>query len=370
MRLTIATGIYPPSIGGPATYSKLLNDELPHYGVTPEIVSFDEVRHLPKIISHIVYICKLISRSKGSDIMYAQDPVSVGFPALIAAFITRKKLVLKVVGDYAWEQGTQRYGVTDSLDTFVTKKEEYSRPVQTLKKIQTIVASHATKIIVPSQYLKNIVSAWGISPEKIEVIYNAFDPVVIEETKIDIREKYKLDGKICISIGRLVPWKGFETLISIMPELVKQFPDILLLIVGSGPEKEKIEVLITQSKLSAYIKLINGLPKKELLEYLKAADLFVLNTSYEGFSHQILEAMSIGIPVITTNVGGNPEQITDKENGLLVSYDNISELTTAIETLLTDHLQAHTYIGASQTKVLEFTKEKMLTHLIQVLTNL
>ncbi len=82
MKILIATGIYPPDIGGPATYSKLLKDELPGRGIDVQVLSFGQVRHLPKIIRHFSYLLKILKLGRGVDVIYAQDPVSVGFPAL------------------------------------------------------------------------------------------------------------------------------------------------------------------------------------------------------------------------------------------------------------------------------------------------
>src|SRR3990167_1262831 len=98
-RILIATGLYPPDIGGPATYSKLLFDKLYTYDVQVEVAWFGEVRYLPKIIRHIVYFFMVIKKSKGMDAIYAQDPLGTGFPAMFAAMATRKRFFLKIVGD-------------------------------------------------------------------------------------------------------------------------------------------------------------------------------------------------------------------------------------------------------------------------------
>jgi glycosyltransferase involved in cell wall biosynthesis len=111
MRILVATGIYPPQIGGPATYSKLLYDELPKRGFQVDIVNFGDFISKPKIIRHILFFIELLKKGQGVDVVYAQDPVSVGLPALIASQILQKKFVLKIVGDYAWEQGVQRFRV-------------------------------------------------------------------------------------------------------------------------------------------------------------------------------------------------------------------------------------------------------------------
>ena len=91
MKILIATGIYPPDIGGPATYSKLLFDELPKRGIKVSVLSFGEVRGYPKIIRHFIFFLKLIIRGSDCGVVLAQDPVSVGLPSLVYCKIFRKR---------------------------------------------------------------------------------------------------------------------------------------------------------------------------------------------------------------------------------------------------------------------------------------
>ena len=129
MKILVATGLYPPEEGGPATYAKALHDFLPKFNVEVVVLPFSQVRKYPPFVRHLVYLYLCLKYSKGTSIIYALDPVSVGLPACIASFLTKKKFVVKVVGDYAWEQGMQRFGVTELLDDFL-KKKSYSFPVQ------------------------------------------------------------------------------------------------------------------------------------------------------------------------------------------------------------------------------------------------
>ena len=116
MKILLATGIFPPQIGGPATYSKLLYDELPKRGIDVEIATFGDYLDKPKIIRHFLYFLELLRKAPDVDLIYALDPVSVGLPALFAAQVRKKKFVLRIAGDYAWEQGSQRWNVSDTLD--------------------------------------------------------------------------------------------------------------------------------------------------------------------------------------------------------------------------------------------------------------
>ncbi|MEK7581926.1 MAG: glycosyltransferase family 4 protein [Patescibacteria group bacterium] len=365
MKITIATGIYPPDIGGPATYSKTLFDELPKRGIETEVVSFGEVRHLPKGISHISYFFKLLRRVSNSDLIFAQDPVSVGLPALLVAVFLRKKFILKIVGDYAWEQGTTRYFVTTPLDDFSKEHRGYPFFIRFLKLIQALVARGADRIIVPSKYLKKIVSNWGVSKEKIFVVYNSFDhnDKIFKESAPS-----PADEKIIVSVGRLVPWKGFITLISIIPRLIKHFPGIKLIIAGDGPERRNIENAVRNIGLESNIFLTGGLSKEKLFKYIKSADVFVLNTSYEGFSHQLLEVMALGTPIITTTAGGNSEIIKNEENGILVAPDDRGALQKAIERILVDEELAKKFSIAGKKTVSFFTVERMINETIKVLS--
>ncbi len=108
MRLLIATPLYPPDVGGPATYAKILEETLPSRGIAVTVVSFGSVRHLPSGVRHLRYFLNVLSVARKADIVLALDPVSVGLPALLAVRLLRKRFAVKVVGDFAWEQYMQR----------------------------------------------------------------------------------------------------------------------------------------------------------------------------------------------------------------------------------------------------------------------
>lgn len=361
MKILIATGIYPPDIGGPATYSKLLKDELSKRGYIVEILSFGEVRGLPKIIRHIVYFLKIIKRSRKCDIIFAQDPVSVGFPAMIASKILRKKFLIRVAGDYAWEQAVQRFGVLDGINEFQSKK--YGLKVELLRFIQKFVVGKADKVITPSHYFKNIVSGWIGEGDKVEAIYNGID---LSSSQI-IGEKPKSSSfKKIISAGRLVPWKGFMALIKIM----KYLPEWQLIIAGDGPMKNDLKTLITQLNLEDRVKLAGAMPREELLSELKMSDLFILNTSFESFSFQTVEAMHLGVPVIVTNIGNLKEIVEDGKEGILTEPNNEKQILSAIKKIDGDKNFRNSIIQNAKNKSERFSISKTLDRLAEVMAKL
>ena len=366
--MLVATGIYPPDIGGPATYSKLLFEELPKLGISVEVLSFGEVRRYPVAMRHFLYFLKVLWHGRRADIIFAQDPVSVGLPAALVALVLRKTFLLKIVGDYAWEQGVQRYGVGEVLDEFLKRK--YSWRVELFRKIQRWTARRAKKIIVPSEYLKRVVTAWGIDAKKISVVYNAIDFADIGISKEEARAELGISGRVLLSAGRLVPWKGFDVLIDMMPKLLAEFPDLKLIIVGDGPDRESLKRKAYSVKQSENIIFTGSLPKNKLLTCLRASDIFVLNTSYEGFSHQIPEAMAIGVPVITTKVGGNPEVITDGSDGFLVALDDKNAFHEKISLLFRFHESYNRIVEHGIARAQIFNKERMINGAIAVFKTL
>lgn len=374
MKILIATGIFPPQIGGPATYSKLLKDKLPERGFVVSVVNFGDTLFLPKVVRHVVYFAKVLWLGKAADIIYAQDPVSVGLPAFLAAKIIRKKFYLKVVGDYAWEQfqieNEKRKTKSENskfknLEEFQNKTFDWKTNL--LKKIERYVARHADRVIVPSEYLKRIILQWGVSRRRIAVIYNGFTPPRIIERKEELRKKFSFGEYTIISIGRLVPWKGFFALIEVMPHLLVRIPDVKLLIVGEGPDRAILEKRVRDLHFERSVTLLGKLSQKDLFEYIKASDVFVLNTAYEGFSHQLLEVMALGTPIVTTPVGGNPEVVNDRVQGLLVPWNDHKAIEEACVMLHEHSSLALDLARAAEEKVKEWSDERMLEALTREL---
>ncbi len=334
--ICIATPLYPPQIGGPATHVSLLEQGLSKEDFELRIVKFGSVSFLPKGLKHLVYFFCVLWQGMGATFIYTLDPVSVGLPALCAAKILRKKLVLRVGGDYAWEQGAQRFGVSETLDEFVHAKQK-SRTVRFLQRIQSLVARRAQVVIAPSEYLKGIIQTWGVREGVINVIYSQPEVPVTPLSRADARKKLGIreDERIILSAGRLVPWKGYEGLLD-ATLLVREVIPVRLVIVGDGPHLETLEAYIEKKKATACISLLGQLPHSELQVWLAAADVFALNTKYEGLSHIILEAFAAKVPVVTTNVGGNVELVENGKTGLLVRPDDVDSLAKALEQVISN----------------------------------
>lgn len=363
-KILIATGIFPPDIGGPATYGMVMSDALKKQGFDVNVVVFSRTnKKLPKGLRHLVYFFKLLPMVKSSDLVLSLNLVSAGFPALIAAKIFKKKFICRMAGDYAWEMAFGK-GKTNLLI------DDYQRVTKRglLHKIQTYVSNHANSVIVPSDYLKKIVSGWGVKEDKIKVIYNGVDFKPSALSKEDARIKIGIHGNIIVSVGRLVPWKGFRMLIKIMPKLMEINQFFRLIIVGDGPERKNLEAMVKNLGFEKKIFIVGKKSKEDLATYMAAGDMFVLNSGYEGFSHQILEAMAAEIPVIASGIPGNKEIIKQGINGFLVKYNDEFNIIEAIKTLHEHPEVREEFVQEGKKTVQNFGVEKMISQTINLLS--
>ncbi len=366
MKIVIATGLYPPDIGGPATYTKFLERHLPQHGIEYSVVSFRDVRRYPRIIRHIIFFFLLIKEGRSADILYALDTVSVGVPTAIVSGLIRKKLYLRVPGDYAWEQGQQRFGITATLDDYL-KETKKPFPVRILAWLQTFVAKRATKVVVPSDYMRGVVGSWGVDPKKVIRIYSALSPMHVPETKEDLRKKFAYSGFVVMTAARLTPWKGIDVLIESVVRLHNEGVAISLSIMGEGTERAHLESIIAREGAEGYVQLFGMVNKQTLAEHIKASDVFVLNTSYEGLSHQLIEVMDIGTPIITTPVGGNVELIDDMKNGLFIPYNDRDALCNALVRIKDDHDFSNQLVVNAHEKVKLFREASIIPEIIALL---
>ena len=155
-----------------------------------------------------------------------------------------------------------------------------------------------------------------------------------------------LETKVnAVTVGRLVPWKRVDRIL----EAIVQIRNMGLVIVGDGPERERLERMAWGLGLNDRVYFAGSRSKPETLSLMAACDLFVLNSIYEGLPHVVLEAMSLGLPVVATSVGGTPEVVQHGKNGILISPvgdDLVATLRWLREDIETRHRLAK---GAKET---------------------
>ena len=199
------------------------------------------------------------------------------------------------------------------------------------------------KIITNSHAVRNIFSRNG----KTQTVYNGidlslFDPGTDGErvrTMLNISKETKLIG----TVGHLAPLKGYEELMEAMGKVVREGFDVKLVVVGdaiyphSQRYKRKLLSLVESNGLND--RVIFAGHREDIPELLASFDIFVLPSQSEGFGRVNLEAMAMGKPVISTNVGGIPEVVVDGVTGILVPPDDPNALSRALMKLLDDPSQ-------------------------------
>ncbi len=140
------------------------------------------------------------------------------------------------------------------------------------------------------------------------------------------------EGPVLINVGGMVPEKNHDFLLEIFLNLKKQLPDCKLWLVGEGKTREALENKIIKNDIQEDVKFWGNRP--DVISLMKAAHVMVMPSRIEGLPGVILEAMSCGLPVAATPVGGIPEVIKDRETGLILSLDNPKQNAEALLRLI------------------------------------
>jgi len=197
---------------------------------------------------------------------------------------------------------------------------------------EKIVSPYSSKIICVSDFDKELAVKYKVYPrEKLKVIHNG---VKIQEKRESFFSSLE-PGKIrIVFVGRLNKQKDPMLLVRVFNDLeaeLKNKTDVS--IIGDGPKKWELEKFIRKNNLEKKIKLLGDLPQKEVFKILRESHLFVLTSNWEGFPRSILEAMSFGLAVVASDVGGVRESVSE-ENGILIKKGDEESFKNALERLL------------------------------------
>lgn len=236
--------------------------------------------------------------------------------------------------------------------------------------LRIVALKVASAVIAVSDATKKLALSIGAPNNKVIVIYNAVDEsIFIPRSKAFCRSKLALpqNSKIILSVGNLIPRKGFKYLIQALPKILIKVPNTILIIVGDGPQKDDLKRLVEVLKLEGKVIFRGRVPTEELCLYYGAADVFVLPSLHEGHAVVLLEAMASGLPIIATKVGGNLETVIDGKNGYLIEPKNADQLANTIIKILGSERRIHKYRSASLKIYKEkFSEEKQLYETINV----
>lgn len=294
-----------------------------------------------------VYTLQIVKREK-INLLVCGQPMIIGFIGLI--FKKQFKMPYHV-----WVYGGE-------IIKFGSNK--------LLLRILRCILNNADKIITNSSYTTDVFRRFGVEDLKLVrvspcVDTNRFRPNI--DVK-DLAKQYKLENKkVIMTVGRLVARKGNDTVIQSLNKVVERIPDIRYLIVGDGPEKQRLKVLANDLKLEDYIVFTGFVSDEDLPGYYNLCDLYVLPNretndfdTIEGFGITFVEASACGKPVIGGKSGGASDSILNGVTGVLVDSQDTEMLANKIIEILSKKELAGQFGLRGRERVLEeFRWEKM-----------
>jgi len=278
----------------------------------------------------------VLAAASRADVVYVNEHLALLH--VLAAKLRGKPVVIRIMVDGAWEIA-HRKGWCDGDDIDVFQTKTYGWKVQLTRALQRRWWKWSAQIIACSEFLRQIlVRNYGVPSEKVQRIFNAYHgPAAdsLRETQAEARAQLGLaPGKrYLLTICRLMVWKRVDGIIDALAGLPQ---DVELLVAGEGDMLEAWKTHAAEQGLAARVHFLGNLPHARIPLAMRAADVFVLNSLYEGLSHTLLEAQALGTPIIASDVCGNPEVVVDGESGLLVDPRDTDALRRAIAGYLDD----------------------------------
>ena len=324
MKILITVGIYPPDIGGPASFvpkiAKMLSEnehDVTVICLSDNKFSDDEIYKVKRILRNqnlllrwIQTIFTIIKNGRKVDCLFVN-----GLPmeSYVANLFLRKKLVRKIVGDWAWERGRNKGIINESFDDF--QENSHNLHLEIAKFSRGWTATKADIVITPSKHLSKVVENWGVQPNKLIIIYNG-TKIVNDDVSNTNQGTVNL-----ITVGRLAPWKNIDTIIKSV-NLLKQYDmKFKLFIVGSGPLESELKKLVSDLNLSTEVIFTGQKKYTELTKYYENSNIYIQASGYEGLPHVLLEAINYDLSVISTPIGGSNEILQDGKNGYVLNLE-------------------------------------------------
>jgi phosphatidylinositol alpha-1,6-mannosyltransferase len=223
--------------------------------------------------------------------------------------------------------------------------EAWQRPAR----VQRVAVESADIVLCVSRYTRSRVMAWAsIAPERVQVLPDTVADAFVPGDSSATRAALGLDGKqVLLTVGRMDSrerYKGHERVIMALPGLVAKGHDLVYLVVGDGDDQPRLKRLSRDTGVADRVCFLGTVGQKHLVELYRAADLFVMPSTGEGFGIAFLEAMASGTPVLGLDVGGVADALGEGELGTVVSE---SALSDAIQRLLSSRKASDSELAAA-----------------------
>ncbi|ASY18023.1 glycosyltransferase [Candidatus Planktophila versatilis] len=327
--LLLVTGIFPPDIGGPATYVPKLAEFLKNKGHKVQVLTLGSQwkykrnadftlvvipRSYPKFIRIPITALLIRLLSFQTDAIFANGL----FEEVYLSGSLRKKIsVAKVVGDPIWERYRNSRTNGIGIEGFQTLALPLRLQIQ--RKLLTAALNHFSAITSPGKQLKEIVQSWLISTN-VTVIPNGVScEKIMSETK-----EWDL-----LTVSRLVSWKNIDFVLRSVGD-----ENLRIGIIGAGPEERTLKNIAKGA--AAQINFLGEIEGSQVPNFISKSKIFVQMSEYEGMSFALLQAMMQGVAIVTSDASGNTNVIENGETGLVVKLGESELFNKVIKTLIND----------------------------------
>jgi glycosyltransferase involved in cell wall biosynthesis len=349
MRILITSPVFPPDLGGPAVYVPSLARYLVGRGHEVEVVAFcsdpkpsgypfrvTAIARGSLPVRYLKAFFSVLRRARRADVVYVNEHLALLH--VLAARLARRPVVIRIMVDGAWEIA-HRKGWIGGDDIVAFQAKDYGWQVKLVRALQRRWWGWSRRLIACSEFLRQIpIRRYGVPESKVERIYNAYHGPTRAELRATPSEARAALGleeqpRYLLTICRLMVWKGVDGILRALQGLPE---DVQLLVAGDGDMLEPWKALARELGLERRVRFLGNVPYERIPLLIRAADVFVLNSEYEGLSHTLLEVAALGLPIVCTDVCGNPEVVEHGRSGLLVPPRDPKALRVAIARLLDD----------------------------------
>ena len=344
MRVLIATGIFEPEVGGPATYAPRLARQFVSavnsvavitYSATPSKDSdkdypFKLVRIVRgnRILNRIRFFFAAYREAKKCDLIYTLDWFAAGLPVALPAKLLGKPYVVRVGGDYLWEQkylesGRKPLTLREFYTSGIYRRSGYAISFRLIR----FVLSGARHVIFNSNPQRELyIRFYGLAPARVSTIFNPV-PEISSALKNDASRKNEF-----VYWGRFIVMKNLDTLIRAFAR-ARLPAGYTLTLIGDGPRKVELEQLVGELGLHTRVTFERTQPRDAVLERVKDARAFVLPSWTDISPNQVAEALALGLPGLVT--GENYLSISDRLPETLDPH-SVEDVAAKLEKLADD----------------------------------
>jgi glycosyltransferase involved in cell wall biosynthesis len=380
MRVLLTSPVFPPDLGGPAVYVPSIGRFLVDRGHEVKVVAFCSdpapsgypfevvaLSHPRQMVRYLQAFFVVFREAKGCDVVYVNEHLALLH--VLAARLRGVPTVIRIMVDGAWEI-SHRKGWIDGDDINVFETKTYGWRVKLARMLQKRWWASCSRIIACSDFLAQIlIQRYGVPVAKMRQINNAYHGPAADSVTADPGEARRAlgldpEGRYLLTICRLMGWKRVDGIIRALQWLPA---DAKLLVAGDGEMEEPWKALAADLGLAERVVFLGNVPHSQIPLYVRAADVFVLNSEYEGLSHTLLEVSSLGTPIVCTGVCGNPEVVEEGVNGFLVPPGDDRALAEAVSKLFADKGLGEEFARVGQSRMGRFDREETFSRVEGVL---